>query len=433
MRWRVALLFIVMMMVNACNTNPQPEDTFIPVTEAYTPTPDSADATPIPTIVATPAESQNLRLWLPDTLISANPNENATDMLTEQIVAFSASESGVPIEIRRKQLRDLGGIMPTLRAAREVAPGVIPDLVLVRRDDLLVAVQDGLILPLEGIVSSAIIGDLFSSALQLGQVNNDLYGLPYILEIQHVVYVADGIDMSNTDFNTYLDNDIPFLFPAARANGLNDVFRVQYLAAGATLNESGNLVIDEAALLGTLQFYEDALAKGLVSPRVLDYTRSEEYRNSLVSGEFSGAAVVNTELFLQLVAENENLAFVSIPTQQGLPVTGINGWLWVLTTADPTRQARAAAFLEWMMDADRQGAYVRTLNLLPSQRSALRRAYDADYAGFVSTLLPNATLPVVNVSNSFESRAIQAALASVLNGERTAAEATQDVMNQLSS
>ena len=404
-------------------------------TPGATPTPTeatAATATPVPTVEATPQEPKNLTLWLPDVLTVSASGEGSADLLTEQITAFAETNDDLTIEIRRKQVREVGGIMPTLRTARYVAPGVLPDLTLIRRDDLLAAVESDLIQPMEGVVASAIIGDLFSSALSVGQVDGTLYALPYALDIQHVIYHADQPPPSAPTFSQYTESEIPLLFPAARASGLNAMFFAQYLAANPRAADSGTLEIDEQVLLGLFQYYEEAAAKGLISPDVVNYSRPADYR-TLITSENFGSAFVSSEFYLDLTTQGQAYTVGSLPTANGQPATTIDGWMWVMTTTNPTRQALIGDFLEWMMDVERQGAFARSVNLLPSQRTALDQQYDEAYTEFVLSVMPNASLPHTSAASSAPARAIQKALLAVLAGERSAEAATQEVLNQLTS
>src|SRR5262249_48641317 len=122
-----------------------------------------------------------------------------------------------------------------------------------------------------------------------------------------------------------------------------------------------------------------------------------------------------------------------IPTVSGEPTTVVDSWMWVLTSTDSVQQTAAMRFLNWMQDADRQGAFNQSIDMLPSQRTALREWESPNYAAFVDTLLNNATMPLTESASGIAARAIQSALASVINGQRSAEQATQDVMTQLAS
>ncbi len=401
---------------------------------AATPTQEATDIvtpTTIPTVEATPEEAQSLTLWIPDVLMPTTSGEDVTNVLNEQIAAFATSENGVPVEVRRKRVRDAGGILQTLRSAREVAPNVVPDLTLMRREDLLTAAQAEAIIPLEGIVSSTTVGNLYPAALQLGQHDGQLYGLPYSLEVEHVIYNPQETPALTPRLSAYLEAELPLLFPAQRDNSLSTVFLVQYVAAGGTVSAGGALELNEAALLQTLQFYEDALADELITDTVLDYSRSLEYRPLLASGDYT-TAVVSSQLYLELLDTGDGLPVGFIPTASGEALTALNSWMWVMSTTDPSRQVVVADFLDWMMETDRQAAYVRSLYMIPSQQSAVRQAYDGEYLAFISELLANPDLPPTNAANGAVARAMQTALVSVIAGELTAEEATQSVVDQVS-
>ncbi len=415
-------------LVAACAVLPAPAQTSIPATASPSPAP-SATSTEIQAVEATPQGPETLTLWLPDVLVVAT-GDDTPDALSAQITAFSEANDNVNIEIRRKLVREVGGIMPTLQTATDVAPGVLPDLTLVRRADLLSAVADGLLEPMEGMISTAIVGDLFGAALDLGQVDGTLYGLPYALEIQHVIYNPSITPPPSPSLDAYLSGEVPFLLPVGSAGSLNTVFLTQYAAAVPRMMGERTLTIDEETLLALFQYYEEAAAEGLLATDVTTYARPTDYRPVLSSGDY-GSAVVTTPLYLELAANQPDLAVATIPTLDAEPATSLDGWMWVITSNNPTRQGLTREFLNWMLDTDRQGEYVRSLNLIPSQRTALRRWYDEDYADFVLSVMPNASPPYISAANSAVARAVQTGLVAVVTGERTAEQATQDVLSQL--
>jgi maltose-binding protein MalE len=397
---------------------------------AVTGTPPPATATAIPTIEATPEEVDSLILWLPDAFVAAS-SEDTSEMLNAQIAEFAATDE-IGIEIRRKRLREAGGIMPTLRTARNVAPGVLPDLTLIQREDLVAAVNEGLIQPMESIVPSVIVGDLYPSALDLGQVNGTLYALPYMLDVQHMVYHPDVTPLSNSRFATVASAELPLLFPAQRSSGLNTFFLMQYVAAGGRLDGSGDVVMDEAILTDLLQAYEAGVDDGWIQPSLLNYTRPQEYLGLLSAGDYQ-AALVTTPMYLDLLVTDTGAQFGAVPTLNGQPVTALNGWMWVMTTTNPNRQKHVSSFLSWMMDTERQGDYAQTLRLVPSQRTATRRSYDEAYTLFLAEMLNNAVIAPGDVASGVNARAIQTAFSAVINDEQTTTQAVRDALSQLNN
>ena len=125
---------------------------------------------------ATSDLSPTLHVWWPDALAPAS-DQKAALMLADYVDTFRATIPELSIEMRLKKAQDSGGIMETLRTASAVAPDALPDITLLRRADLLAAVDAGFIQPLHGLVTSAVLGDLYPAGLDLGRVDGMLYGL----------------------------------------------------------------------------------------------------------------------------------------------------------------------------------------------------------------------------------------------------------------
>lgn len=385
--------------------------------------------TALPVIEPTAVVSARLAIWWPDVLSSAG-SEEASTLLAEQLRLFEINESNVTIDFRIKRVGDVGGILSTLRSASSVAPGALPDITLIRREDLPTAARAGLIQPLEGRIPTAILGDFYDPVLQMGLVDGQLYGLPYALTVQHIVYTGAATPALDVRFDALLAGELPFLFPAGRAIGVNSTFLAQYYAAGGTPLSAENVVINAEALLAVFHFYEQAVARGIMTSAVLDYTSPEDYRPLLLE-ETPGVSVASSSLYLDLRKQGLDYDFGALPTVDGNSVTMATGWVWVMVTSDITRQTLALRFIEWMMATERQAQYVESVNLLPSQRTAFLFWSDQAYAEFVDLLLNNAYLPLSEESSSIVARILQNALVAVINQTRTAEEAVEDVLAQL--
>lgn len=426
---RLRFLAVALWILTACTTQ-SAQPTAMMETEVI----DTATAPPVSlatsvaqaTAEPTAAGPAKLTIWWPEPL-AAIDNQDAADLLSEEISAFQSANPDVLVEFRLKKVQDVGGIMSTLRSANLVAPRSLPDLTLMRRSDLLTAVQAGLIMAMDERSGTAILNNLPAKVGALGQVNDRLYGLAYNIEVQHLVYQSDAYALESWSFEDVLDQHASFVFPAGRANSLSDMFLAQYRAATGTL-EGTSLTIDADQLQMLFQFYEDAVETGVIDPIVLEYIQPDDYRAGLASGTIP-AGVVTSSLYLKL--NDEALAFAPIPTESGEPTTVVDGWMWVLTTADAEQQALALRFINWMFDVDRQGRYNQAISMLPSQRATLRQWEDPAYATFIDMLLNNATLTLGESSTSLTARVIQSALASVISGQRSADEAAQDVIEQL--
>ncbi len=388
------------------------------------PTPTPPDETPLTT---------TLTIWWPETLAPLSRPE-ITELLNEQFAAFTTAEDDtVEIVFRLKRAgSETGAILPTLRTASDVAPAAMPDITLVRREELITAVQDGVIQPLEGFVSTAVIGELYDGTLELGQINGQLYGLPYTTETLMMVY-RDPPEAIIADiglrFETLLENELAFTLPGARPTGLNSTLFLQYLLAGGTLTGAdGSPRVDADALLSVLAFYENAARAGLIDASVLDYTTPDAYLADFEAGNIN-SAVLRSDHYIQLRAETDiDYAGGSLPSVSGEPGTVLNGWMWVMVANTTQQQTVAARFIDWMMQVERQRAYAESIYRLPSQELALRtmdrRLIDTN---LMNDLLSSTTIPGSEGAGGTLARAIQNAFINVITGNRTAEEAVSDV------
>jgi ABC-type glycerol-3-phosphate transport system substrate-binding protein len=435
-------LLAVVMLSAACGADPASEQ--------------RATDTPAPTVTSlvigqataapTPTPENNvitLSVWWPETLAPVGRGDVAT-LLDAQIAAFAESQGeAVEIEFRRKRAQDVGGILLALRSASAVAPDARPDVTLLRRSDLLSAAQEDLIAPVEGVAAAAVISQLYDVALELGQIDDELYGLAYMMDVLHLIYrvpetTEDDDDALSQDrprlgwsFEDVLGRGDPFVFPAQRSSGINSTFLLQYMVAGGSSPSStGEMSIDVQALRTVLEFYEEALEDGVISDTVLNYSAPGNYQVDLETGIIT-SAVVRSDLYLSLLSSGESWLAAPVPTTSGEMATFANAWMWVIVTDDPVRRELAIDFINWMMDADRQSELAPLVYMLPAREDALQTVDSTMDMQTMHALLTNAQVALPENAGGATARAMQTALQNVLTGVRTAQEATQDVLNQV--
>ncbi len=423
------LLLPLLMILSACgapNTTPTATSTVTPLVST-TPLP------PVPTGLPTESAStasQNFVIWFPESLAPSDQPQVA-ELLNEQLNGFvTEQDQTITIEFRLRRYADAGGILNTLRTANKVAPGGLPDITLVRREDLPLLIQEGLALPLEGHLSSSIMGDLFPPALQAGRVQNQLYAIPYLLEIQLLAYYADDDQPTTWSFDEIIRAESFWNFPAGRTTGLNTTVFLQYLSAGGGLLNDETLNFNADALQTVLNFYEQAYERNLIDETMLNFVSSNDYLRSLTSGDLR-AGVMNSTSFLTELANETSLFASPVPTDKADAITLINGWVWVVTAKTAEHQTIAYNFIDWMMDNTRQADYAQLVNMLPSQRGTLNLLpLSNDLVTLFDNLLTNAVLMPPDNNTGAVARAIQSAFTSVISGDVSADEALQNVANQ---
>ncbi|QPC82012.1 extracellular solute-binding protein [Phototrophicus methaneseepsis] len=381
---------------------------------------------PTPTLIP---EVQTMRIWWPDTLYPPD-DPTITSVLQGQTDAF-AERMDVQIETRIKSDQEIGGLMAMLRSADTVAPAALPDVTLLRRQDLVAAQRLGIIHSLEGRFSTGVIGSL-ESTLSLGQISEELYGLPYMVQVLHVVYPDSTEIPANAawDYESWFERGDSLVFPGRRTRGINDVFYLQYLASGGSLLRDGTLTFNPASLTQTLSFYEQASNEGLIDGFVLNYGSSQDYMAEFLRGELP-SAVFNSSTYFRILQQMPNVGIGPIPTDEGDTITLLDGWMWVITTTNSDQRQLAIDYITDMMSAENQIEAANALLMVPSRRSVLEQSLPEGVdVAFYRTLLNNARLPLADSQGGTLARAMQEAFASVVTKEQSAEDAAEQVVNQ---
>lgn len=416
------------LILSACGTNTTPQTTPVP-TITVTNTPLSPVPTGLPTENIS-ATIENFVIWFPE-LLAPSDRPEVAEVLNEQLNGFIAEQDQpINIEFRLRRYSETGGILPTLRTANKVAPNGLPDITLVRREDLPVLIQEGLALPLEGHLSSSIMGDLFPPALQAGRVQNQLYAIPYLLDIQLLAYYGDEEQPTEWIFDNIIRDEAFWNFPAGRTTGLNTVVFLQYLASGGILANDETLNFNPDALTTVLSYYERARELNLIDETMLNFVSGNDYYRSLTSGDLR-AGVMNSTVFLTELVNETPLQASPIPSDMTDTPTLMSGWVWVVTAKNADHQAIAFNFIDWMMDNTRQADYAQLVTMLPSQRGTLNLLpLSNELVALFDNLLTNAVLMPSDNNTGAVARAIQSAFTSVISGDLTADGAVASVASQ---
>jgi len=374
------------------------------------------------------APPRTLTIWWPDAL--ASPEQpDVLQALTAQTTAFAA-ENNLDVETRIKSDAEVGGLMSTLRSASAVAPGALPDVTLLTRQQLLQAERTGLIQTLEGRVPTGIVSGL-QGALQLGQIDGELYGLPYMLEALQIAYRPQpGVDYESWSYDGWLARGEPLTFAAGRTRGLNRVAYLQYALTGDNTQRDGTLSYSEPVLFNLLSFYELASDAGLIDGFNLNYGEVDDYMAAFRAGEID-QAVMESTTYLRLLNDEPEIAAAPIPTPMGDPATVLDGWMWVLVTTDIEQQRLVTEYLTTMMRPDFQAEVAHAAHMLPSQRTLISEVVErSEDIAFYNALLDNFILPLVDSEGGSLARRIQESFASVLTKERSAQAAAAVVTEQ---
>jgi len=372
-------------------------------------------APPTATAEAAPPGPTALVVWMPP-FLAPSADTPGGQALLEQITAFDEAHPDIPVEFYIKAVRGPGSAIAYLHSAPPVAPGVLPDLVLLNRESLIEAAEGRLIVPISELLDPAILADLYPVAVDLGIVDGELIGLPYVLEVQHAVFHEALFEEPPTSFEAILSSPVPYLFPAAPQDSVNHTTLLQYMAAGGRLvDENGDPTLDEGALRAVLTFYAAAHQAGVIDPALFQIMEPAETWASYRDG-LAGLATVTSTLYLAERARvRSTTGLIPIPTPDGQPYALATGWCWAVVTRNPERQAASMALVNTLMNPVNQGVFSQASGWLPSQRAALAVWGDNDrYTAFGNTLLNQAQPMPDEALLSVVGPSIQAAVEDVL-------------------
>ncbi len=390
--------------------------------------------TAIPTPTPMPGQSPDaVVIWWPAPLYPED-NAEALAVLREQTQDYEATQ-GWAIVIRVKRAEGPGGIFETLQAGSLVAPAAMPDLTLVQHGELAKMVAAKLIQPVD--MRALAVDDLFSASTMLGQLQKVQYGIPYVLETQHIAYRSATIPAPPLTLDDLLALRQPYLFPARAVKGVNATFLAQYTAAGGRVADAtGAATLDRAPLLEVLDYYEKSVQAEIVTPSLLDYSSASQYWSQFMIGK-TALVQVDSTTFLSQRAGGMPSAGPSAVDVSPLPLpaenllTMIDGWVWVITATDSDRKARALDVVAWFMNVNHQGALAQKLGVLPSRRSALKTWTDDSYVPFIEPLLERNVAPLPDSVNPAIATALQDAFENVLYHRKSSENAADEAMAKI--
>jgi ABC-type glycerol-3-phosphate transport system substrate-binding protein len=434
MLWRKLLLLILCgLWLFGCRREQGTvvEPVVTPTAPLNAPSPTSASAetpAPAPAETATAPLQTVLTVWTPLD-ISPRPEVPGGFALAEQLAAFEQAHPTIRLEVQQKAVTGQGGILSYLRTGRQVAPTVLPDLIILPTDQLAVATTEKLIYPLGNLMPADFVEDLYPVAQSLTRIDNTLVAYPFaVTNLQHLAYnrsvITETLPLTWGEL-TQVD-DAQLVFAAAGSEGAELVLQI-YLALGGTLtNELNQPHLDVEPLYAALNQLNRARATGLIQSQSNIAATLTEAWQIFQTGQAS-LAHTKASLFLRERALGVNEGYAAIPGPDTSLTPIVRGWAWAIATPEPARQALAVELIAWLSASANLGTWSAQSYTLPARRSAFAYWPEDDYIEFlqqqlehaepypagagavVMTALGNAIFDVITLSESPRTAAEQAA------------------------
>jgi multiple sugar transport system substrate-binding protein len=376
----VLLLLIVGALLTGCQL-PTLSSTPTPGVATNTPGPpeeptvrptDVAEATPLVPSAIT------LTVW---TTEAFSPTQAITSgqILAQEVAVFEESHPEVGIQFVLKKPYGKGGLLDYLLTTEAVVPALLPDVIFIDADELMAAVQAGVVQALDDLVPPELVADLYPFARLACTLDGRLYGLQFQADLDHLVYNAGQLTISPRSWPGVLSNPGPYLFPAGGQAGLvNDDFLIQYLAVRQwpADGSSDEPFLEPDSLTAVLQFYQDGVSRGVFPAEILNYHSTDDCWQDYVAGEAT-LTHVSAHRYLADREQAPSSAMAPIPAIDGAGAPISRGWVMALVASDPARQSLAVELMTQLMSPETNGSWNEAANTLPTRQAALADGEEA--------------------------------------------------------
>lgn len=429
----ICLVLVLLLTLTGCEFF-APAPTAIPTLPSPTPSPVPPTVTPTPT----PPQPMivTLKLWVPEEL---NPYGDVpgADVLAQHLADFNRNHDDLQVEVAVKKVHGRGGMLDYFRTAREAAPSILPDLVILGTTELETVANAGHIQLLDDLLPTAETTDLFPFAAEMGMVGEQTAGYVIGADMQHLVYRPARFEEPMISWTQIVTPPVSFIFPAGGGDRpVNDATLIQYMAAGGRLTDlEGRPSLDQQVLTEVFTFYSSCIGTGAISPTVVLGTgHADQSWQRYKQGEGDIAVVQASSYWQDVLGDESNgTAIASLPTRDGYPFTiARNAWSIAMVAEDADRQAQAMILFDWLISPERNAEWTQAAGYLPSALGALRLwdVAEADRValrGLLEAAVPAPSPEVMAVVGP----AMQGALESVLSREASPEEAAASAAESL--
>jgi ABC-type glycerol-3-phosphate transport system substrate-binding protein len=366
--WQI--LFLVMLLASCTWIQQWVGEVPVP-----SPTPTST-ILPTPSPVVTPTRALatiprrlTLKLWVPAFLdpYSGEPGGNA---LTAQLKAFTIDDDTIQVEVIAKKDTGPGGLLNLLSTAFDVAPSVLPDVIVLNKGDLKDAVNEGLVQSIDGVSVSW--SDFFPFAAGPGAEESDVYGIPFIADADHMVYRSGIADTPPISWTAVVTNGYSMLFPVGSPEGLaNDALLAAYIGSGGSvMDENGQPLLERVYLEQLYAFFFDMVRRDLIDTDTALNLPDTQAAWKMYQQGMGDMSPVPLGLYWQNPPQDS--LPIWMPNAREIPTTIVQSWFLAVVTSDPNRQLAAQTLISWLVDPLHMAEFSRVAQLVPTRRQAER-------------------------------------------------------------
>lgn len=336
-------------------------------TEAFEPTGPENSEQPqsIPTPIGEPEPVKQLTLWLrPE--FDPESDTPAGKTLKARLDIFTRDHK-IKVVTRVKTAGGVGGMLDALNSTQHAAPGSMPDLVMLDREELISAARLNLVYPHQALNSIQSGSDWYPVADSLAVVENLKVGLPIGFDPLVMAYDSTTQIPPANEWSAIVTNSGRLGFPAADPQAR--FMLLLYLSVGGRVEDDlQRPMLELEPLTDALLLLDKADAAKHISSLSLEYETDQD-----VWEAFNAWSINKAIIPMRLIFEgmHEGDAKVPKPGVTTPEVTLADGLLWAISRPEPERQAVAQLLLESLCEPSFLAKWSADLHLVPARKSAV--------------------------------------------------------------
>ena len=275
------------------------------------------------------------------------------------------NNSAIDLEVRVKENSQEMSIFDFLEKAYLAAPDALPDLIVLPRDMMQIAAQNGYILPInQETINLFDDENAYPFVKQMAQVDGVYYGVPVIADLMTMV-VRDDQQELNTWVDILYSNKV-LRFPLGDENSLFTFLLYESLE-GEIKTSQGYIELDSTKLSQVLGFYYEAKQKGIVPTWLNDFENYETlWKDSLESDD-------NIITWYSYLANGNIDKFSAeyIPSESGSNLSYADGYVICIPNKGEENYAEKLEIINSFTDPIFIANFSLSLNKIPVSSSSL--------------------------------------------------------------
>ncbi len=386
-------------------------------------------ATPIETAATDPIATQVptdfdvITIWIEPQFDPALDTPQS-ELLRDHVKEYVDQNPGVKISFRLKEATGPNSIMNALSITSEAAPDALPTIVLLSRQNMEKAANEGLIRPIDFYTNAFEKNDWYPFANKLGLTKNEMYGLPFVANLMVL-----GLE-SEIATNTYLpltDSLRQFgRIGFAAGNPASILPFLWYQSAGGDFDdETGRSNLEGDPLEAVFSAIRSNTRSGNFPSLITQYDLSSEVWDAFKAGDFESVITWSDKI----LADDQDISMTFLPAISQAPYTYADGWVWCLVQKSTTDIERNLDFMHFLVLPEFLKKYSANSPYLPVRPSSINS--DATQSIFIDDLLLSADiLPPLDIRISIQAL-FSAQIQRILQEEISPAAAVENMFNAL--